>query len=198
VTGFTTSSGRRVQLGKVIGKGGEGTIFHVEGDNSVAVKIYTDGKELELASDRAQCLRERLGKVNAMIADRLHERLPFVAFPIETVNANGAFAGFTMRKVVGAKPMHQLCTPGDRKTEFPEVNFRSLVRVALNFTRAVASINNLGAGSGLQELEWSQRSASLSLMRRPVHVVMPRRGGARSRPSISRGAIIRPKFSWRQ
>jgi DNA-binding helix-hairpin-helix protein with protein kinase domain len=53
-----------------------------------------------------------------------------------------------MRKVVGAKPMHQLCTPGDRKTEFPEAHFRFLVRVALNFTRAVASIHTLGAVIG--------------------------------------------------
>jgi DNA-binding helix-hairpin-helix protein with protein kinase domain len=129
---FTTSSGRRLQLGKVLGKGGEAKIFHVDGDSSIAVKIYTDGKAVE-----------RRGKVNAMIADRLRERAPFVAFPIETVNANGTFAGFTMRKVVGAKPMHQLCTPGDRKTEFPEAHFRFLVRAALNFTRAVASIHTL-------------------------------------------------------
>jgi DNA-binding helix-hairpin-helix protein with protein kinase domain len=134
---FMTSSGRRLQLGKVLGKGGEAKIFHVEGDSSIAIKIYTDGKELE-----------RRGKLNAMIADRLHERTPFVAFPLETVTANGAFAGFTMRKAVGAKLMHQLCTPGDRKTEFPDAKFRFLVRVALNFARAIASINNLGAVIG--------------------------------------------------
>src|ERR1019366_1336017 len=132
-----TSSGRRLQLGKVLGKGGEAKIFHVEGDSSIALKIYTDGKELD-----------RRGKVNAMIADRLHNRTPFVAFPLETVTANGSFAGFTMRKAVGAKLMHQLCRPGDRKTEFPDANFRFLVRVALNFARAIASINNLGAVIG--------------------------------------------------
>lgn len=134
---FMTSSGRRLQLGKVLGKGGEGTIFDVDGDNATAVKIYTDGKALD-----------RRGKLIAMIADRLHERTPFVAFPIEAVTANGAFSGFTMRKVVGAKLMHQLCSPGDRKIEFPDANFRFLVRVALNFARAVATVNNLGAVIG--------------------------------------------------
>lgn len=44
--------------------------------------------------------------------------------------------------------MHQLCSPGDRKAEFPDANFRFLVRVALNFARAVANINNLGAVIG--------------------------------------------------
>jgi DNA-binding helix-hairpin-helix protein with protein kinase domain len=132
-----TSKGRSLRLGKILGKGGEGTIYEVEGDNSTAVKIYTDGKALT-----------RREKLNAMIADRLHERTPFVAFPIEAVTAHGAMVGFTMRKAVGAKPMHQLCSPGDRKTEFPDANFRFLVRAALNFTRAVASINDLGAVIG--------------------------------------------------
>ncbi len=121
-----TSSGRRLQLGKLLGKGGEANIFHVEGDSTIAVKLYTDGKELT-----------RQAKVNAMIADRLRDRTSIVAFPIEAVNVNGLFAGFTMRKVAGAKAMHQLCTPGDRKAEFPDANFRFLVRVALNFARAV-------------------------------------------------------------
>ena len=132
-----TSSGRRLQLGNLLGKGGEANIFHVEGDGTIAVKLYTDGKELT-----------RQPKVNAMIADRLRDRTPIVAFPIEAVNVNGVFAGFTMRKAAGAKAMHQLCTPGDRKAEFPDANFRFLVRVALNFARAVATINNLGAVIG--------------------------------------------------
>lgn len=132
-----TSSGRRLQLGKLLGKGGEANIFHVEGDGTIAVKLYTDGKELK-----------RQPKVNAMIADQLRSRTSIVAFPIEVVNVNGIFAGFTMQKANGAKPMHQLCTPGDRKAEFPEANFRFLVRVALNFARAVATINNLGAVIG--------------------------------------------------
>src|ERR1700730_5521459 len=83
-----------------------------------------------------------------MIADKLFERTSFVAFPIEEVTAKGVFAGFTMRQVVAAKLLHQLCTPGDRKIEFPTANFRFLVRVALNFSRAVARINELGAVVG--------------------------------------------------
>lgn len=132
-----TASGRQLRLGKVLGKGGEGTIFHIEGDSALAVKVYTDGKELN-----------RLPKLRGMISDRLHERTPFVAFPIETVTANGGFAGFTMKKATGSKPLFQLCLPSDRKTEFPEANYRFLVRVALNYARAIASLNSLGAVVG--------------------------------------------------
>lgn len=132
-----TSGGRRLHLGRVLGKGGEGTIYHVEDDNKIAVKIYTDGKG-----------PGRQPKLSAMIADRLNERSPFVAFPIETVSANGAFVGFTMRKAFDARLMHQLCSPGDRKAVFPDANFRFLIRVAANFARAMVNINSLGVVVG--------------------------------------------------
>ncbi len=134
---LVTASGLRLRLGKSIGKGGEGQIFQLESDRPFAVKLYIDGKAAT-----------RRDKINAMIADKLFERTPFVAFPIEAVTSKGVFAGFTMRQAAGAKPLHQLCTPGDRKTEFPAANFRFLIRVALNFARAVASINELGAVIG--------------------------------------------------
>ncbi len=134
---LVTTSGHRLRLVKTLGKGGEGKIFQIEGDRPFAVKLYVDGKAAE-----------RREKVSAMISDRLYERSPFVAFPIEAVTSKGAFVGFTMRQAVGAKPLHQLCTPGDRKAEFPTASFKFLARVALNFARAVANIHELGSVIG--------------------------------------------------
>jgi len=134
---LVTATGLRLRLRKLLGKGGEGKIYQIESDRPFAVKIYTDGKEAE-----------RRDKVLVMIADKLCERTPLVAFPIEAVYSSGTFVGFTMRQAVGAKLLHQLCTPGDRKTEFPAADFRFLVRVALNFARAVASLNALGVVIG--------------------------------------------------
>jgi DNA-binding helix-hairpin-helix protein with protein kinase domain len=133
-TVVNTASGRRLTLGALIGKGGEGKIYSIDGNNQTAVKLYFDGNGLS-----------RHQKVKAMIADRLSERSPLVAFPIEIVSFNGRFAGFTMRKVQSSKPLFQLCIPGDRKSEFPEADFRFLVQVALNFARAIANVNALGA-----------------------------------------------------
>jgi DNA-binding helix-hairpin-helix protein with protein kinase domain len=132
-----TTSGRRLALGSIIGKGAEGIIYDVEGDGAIAVKIYTDGNVVG-----------RLPKLSAMIANRLHERTPFVAFPIETVTTNGRFAGFTMRKVASSRPLFQLCITSDRKSDFPDANFRFMVHVALNLAKAVASLNALGAVVG--------------------------------------------------
>lgn len=132
-----TAAGVNLRLGKVLGKGGEGTIFHVEDDASLALKVYTDGKQ-----------RERLPKLQAMIASKLSSRTALVSFPLDTVYTNGAFVGFTMRKAVGSKPLFSLCISSDRKNEFPDANYRFLVRVALNYARAIASLHSLGAVVG--------------------------------------------------
>ena len=129
-----TASGVNLRLGKVLGKGGEGTIFHIEDDASLALKVYTDGKQ-----------HERLAKLQAMIASRLSNRTSLVSFPLDTAHSNGAFVGFTMRKAVGSKPLFSLCISSDRKNEFPDASYRFLVRVALNYARAIASLHSLGA-----------------------------------------------------
>ncbi len=130
-----TNSGLRLKLGKSIGRGGEGQIFSGRGRSPFAVKLYTDGKAAE-----------RREKINAMISDRCFDRTPFVAFPMEAVISKGAFVGFTMRQALGVKPLHQLCTPGDRKIEFPAANYRFLVRVALNFALRRSQHNETGRG----------------------------------------------------
>jgi hypothetical protein len=86
---LVTASGRLLRLGRLFGKGGEAEIFHVDDDAAIAVKLYTDGKEVE-----------RLPKVRAMIADKMNEKTSLVAFPLETVLSNGRFVGFTMRSTL--------------------------------------------------------------------------------------------------
>ena len=75
-TDLVTTTGLRLRLGKTIGKGGEGQIFQLDSDHPFAVKLYTDGKAVD-----------RRDKINAMISDKLYERTPFVAFPIEAVTS---------------------------------------------------------------------------------------------------------------
>lgn len=129
-----TSSGRRLRLGPTIGKGGEGTIYSVLDDEALAVKIYAQGKE-----------GQKRSKVEAMIADRLSTRSPFVAAPVDTVFANGAFIGFAMKKASDSKTIHLLCIPSDRIVEFPEADYRFLVHTAMNYAKAIASVHSLGA-----------------------------------------------------
>jgi len=124
-------------LGNVLGRGAEGTIYNVEGDGAIAVKIYNDNQG-----------PPRLPKLRTMIADRLYERTSFVAFPIEIVTENGNVVGFTMRKVADSKPLFLLCITSDRKSEFPDANFRFLTHVALNIATAVRDLHSLGVVVG--------------------------------------------------
>nr|WP_279308118.1 hypothetical protein [Niveispirillum sp. BGYR6] len=128
-----------VRTAAVLGKGGEGTVFHVDGDASIAAKIYTDGKHLD-----------RRDKVSTMVANALHSRSSLAAFPIDTLHANdtGDFVGFTMKKVGGVRPIHELYSPGSRRIEFPKADFRFLARAATNVSKAIASVHQAGCVVG--------------------------------------------------
>jgi len=135
---YRTGSGRIIRTTSIIGKGGEGTVFHVEGESGTAAKIYTDGKQ-----------ESRRGKISAMVSRELHKKTNFVAFPTDTlIDESGRFVGFTMRKIGGVKPIHELYAPGSRKIEFPRADFRFLARVATNVARAITSVHETGCVIG--------------------------------------------------
>jgi DNA-binding helix-hairpin-helix protein with protein kinase domain len=127
-----------VALGHRIGKGGEGEVFVAAGETNLAIKLYT-------VRDKAT----REPKIVAMIRAGLAKKSPLTAFPIALVRRkNGDFAGFTMRLVPEHKPLHDLYSPGSRKHNFPQADFRFLVRAAANIARAVASVHHAGCVIG--------------------------------------------------
>jgi DNA-binding helix-hairpin-helix protein with protein kinase domain len=120
---------RPLKLDRRVGKGGEGTVYALADAPDTLVKFYT------LAD-----LTSREAKVNRMIAAGLAKTTPLIAFPVSIVrDANGKFAGFTMKAVVEHQPLHELYSPGARKAAFPRADYRFLVRSAANICRAVAS-----------------------------------------------------------
>ena len=138
MTAVRTAEGKTLTLGKILGRGAEAVVYHVEGASDIAVKIYTDGKAAE-----------RRDKVGTLVAGGYHRLSGFVAFPLDMVmGPTGEFVGFTMRKVLGVKPIHELYAPGSRKAEFPKADFRFLVRAALNVAKAVASLHQTGCVIG--------------------------------------------------
>ncbi|MBB3978616.1 DNA-binding helix-hairpin-helix protein with protein kinase domain [Rhizobium azooxidifex] len=130
--------GKKVSLGPLLGKGGEGAVYNAAGNPDIAVKIYNDGKA-----------PERREKIMAMVSAGLSRTSDHVAFPLEVVNRqNGKFAGFTMKKVAGFKTVHDLYGPGSRRVEFPTADVRFLVRAAYNLSSAIASIHRSGCVVG--------------------------------------------------
>ncbi|AWM86098.1 peptidoglycan-binding protein [Microvirga sp. 17 mud 1-3] len=135
---FQSSMGRTIRISSVLGRGGEGIVYSVDGDPDKAAKIYLPG----LADERKE-------KILAMVAAGWHKSAGFVAFPTDALfSASGSFVGFTMRKVGGNKAVHELYSPTGRKTAFPTAGFPFLVRTAANVARAVAAVHATGCVIG--------------------------------------------------
>jgi DNA-binding helix-hairpin-helix protein with protein kinase domain len=128
-------SGKRAEIARLIGKGGEGEVYLLAADPKQAVKVYTAAGNVQ-----------REAKVKAMIRLGLATSSNLVAYPKEIVTRKtGEFVGFTMRFVEGLQPIHNLYGPRSRKINFPSANFRFLVRAAANTARAVAQVHSSGA-----------------------------------------------------
>lgn len=130
--------GKNMELGKRLGKGGEGDVYAIPGRTDQAVKVYKEN----LRSSRES-------KVRAMVESQLAEKTSLIAFPCEIATDNlGVFAGFTMRLLSGYRPIHELYSPKSRKIQFPGVDYRFLIRAAQNVARAVATVHQAGCVIG--------------------------------------------------
>ena len=131
---FRTGSGALIQLGSLLGRGGEGEVYSFASDPGLAAKIYKPS----LAEDRRD-------KIAAMAAAGWHAKSASIAFPKDALyDLKGRFAGFTMRRVGRCKPAHELYSPTDRKTAFPTAAYPFLIRAAANAARSIAAVHNMG------------------------------------------------------
>lgn len=138
VSFFHTPSGTRIVLGPEIGRGGEGTVYEVVGAPDLVAKVYTDGR----ADDRRE-------KIEAMVSAGLHRQASHISIPIDVLLGDkGTFVGFTMRRIKGALPIHQLWGSRDRQDKFPDATVAFMVRVAGNAARAVGELHQAGCVIG--------------------------------------------------
>ena len=130
--------GQTVTVGRSIGKGGEGEVFALEGRAKEALKVYKP--DLRAA---------REAKVRAMVRGDLAKRTDLVAFPASiATSTDRKFIGFVMRLVSGYRPLHQIYSPKSRQIHFPEVDYRAVVRTALNVANAVGKVHQSGCVIG--------------------------------------------------
>ncbi|MCG5077497.1 helix-hairpin-helix domain-containing protein [Paraburkholderia tagetis] len=137
---YYDGQGRRITLGRVLGRGGEGSVHEVSsiGQNVVA-KVYHD----PLAHDKQAKLRAMIARAD----DRLKD---IAAWPIQTLHpsANGPVRGFLMPRASNAEPLHHLYGPAHRKQQFPSADWAFLVNAARNVAAAFSTIHASGCVIG--------------------------------------------------
>jgi DNA-binding helix-hairpin-helix protein with protein kinase domain len=128
------ADGQELVVNKRIGKGGEGEVFSLINVPGYAVKAYLPN-----------LVKEREGKIRAMVSSKLAATASTIAFPYQVVtNAKGEFVGFMMRLVEKHKEIHELQTPSSRQKHFPNADYRFLVRTAVNIARVFAQVHAAG------------------------------------------------------
>lgn len=123
-----------VKLSDVIAKGGEGTIYSVDGQPSLVAKIY-----------HQPISAEKTKKLEFVTATRSEQLSAMTAWPVEVLRTNNdVVCGFLMPRVKDHKDVHLLYSPKSRRSEFPSADWRFLVRVASNVARAFSVVHQAG------------------------------------------------------
>ncbi|WML53201.1 hypothetical protein RCG17_00310 [Neobacillus sp. PS3-12] len=129
---YKDSHGNVINIGKVIGKGGEGTVYEVQGNPGTVLKIYHKYDE------------ERSKKITLMTKLKNERLLRYTAWPTETVkNENDKIIGFLMPAANG-KEIHILYSPKNRLNVFDHVSLPFLIHTAANIARAFAVVHDSG------------------------------------------------------
>ena len=123
-----------IHLGRLIAKGGEGTVYEVQGRPDFVAKIYH--KDIS---------QDRIDKLLAMQTLLTPALAALTAWPSDVLRGTqGKVVGFLMPNVKDAQDIHALYGPKSRLSTFPHADWRMLVRVALNTAKAFAVLHDAG------------------------------------------------------
>jgi DNA-binding helix-hairpin-helix protein with protein kinase domain len=133
---FIDDRGKQIALGQQLGRGGEATVYAIEGEPNLVGKMYH--RHLD---------QEKTEKLSRMVELQSERLLKLTAWPVGTLRPrNGnSIAGVLMRNVSGFKDIHLLYNPKSRVREFPpKANWRFLLHAAGNVARAFSVIHEHG------------------------------------------------------
>lgn len=132
-TPAVTGSKGPVKLGKLLGKGGEGTVYEVVDQPAMVAKLYTK----DMPAERAEKLRVMPQLLTPKLAS-------LTAWPHDILRGGGGkVVGFLMPKI-NAHDVHEVYGPKSRQRIFPQADWRLLVRTALNTARGFAVVHEAG------------------------------------------------------
>lgn len=134
---FVTGTGKSIQIGRELGKGGEGSVYEVPANHHWVAKLY---------NARHQPDAQKQAKLRFMAATADKELVSYAAWPQETLHKtpNGSVVGFLMPKVSGRAPIHMLYSPAHRRQDYPDKAWDFLLFAARNTAAAFAAIHHHG------------------------------------------------------
>ena len=128
------STGAIVNLGQLLGRGGEGAVHAVVGAPKLVAKIYLKPPDAAKAE-----------KLKLMIRGKSAGLLGVAAWPVDLLtDQRGAVRGFLMGRISARQDAHRLYSPKSRRGTFPDADFRFVVRASTNLARAFAQIHAAG------------------------------------------------------
>ena len=132
---FVTASGADVQLGRELGKGGEGSVFEIPALPNQVAKLYHQNLD-----------KPKQDKLRFMAGHCDQSLLQYAAWPQGTLHPSpgGAVAGFFMPKVTGRDPIHMLYSPAHRRQRRPNLAWDFLLYVARNVAAAFETLHTHG------------------------------------------------------
>jgi DNA-binding helix-hairpin-helix protein with protein kinase domain len=128
------SNGSTVHLGQVLGRGGEGTVYAVNGAPKHVAKVYLKPPDAT-----------KIEKLKFMTRGQSDALLGVAAWPTDLlIDEQASVRGFLMGKISARQDAHRLYSPKSRRRTFPDADFRFVVRAATNLARAFAQIHAAG------------------------------------------------------
>lgn len=130
-----TAKGAAVDIGRELGRGGEGSVFDVPSLGSQVAKLY-----------HKQPDAKKQAKLTFMAATADQQLLSYLAWPQETLHASrgGPVTGFLMPKVAGKEPIHMVYSPAHRRQDHPKAAWDFLLFVARNIAACFETVHKHG------------------------------------------------------
>ena len=124
-----------VELGKELGRGGEGAVYEIVGRPGFVAKLYHQPVDADKAL-----------KLQGMARQAHPSLLTIAAWPVDVLRAgsHGPIQGFIMPRVSGYQEIHSLYGPSHRKRAFPQADWSFLVHAARNLASAFETIHARG------------------------------------------------------
>lgn len=130
-----TSKGAPLEIGRELGRGGEGSVFEIPSLGSQVAKLYHKAPDAK-----------KQAKLTFMAATADQQLLNYVAWPQETLHPTrgGQIAGFLMPKVAGKDPIHMVYSPAHRRQDHPKAAWDFLLFVARNIAASFETLHTHG------------------------------------------------------